>query len=185
MDNNIKKTFSITLVATVIILYLIYNFLLRENINNLIELEHQLNIQSLIYESQVQDYMNIQSNKELLLALYNEITRELVAFNYIPHAMVNISNLMNQKNITENKFNIGNRQEVNYIGNVGNFYKNIFIVPLNISGVGSYKDIMKYLNSLNYLHYFILVDRVNIVPTLETELFYLDLNVSIVVGENY
>lgn len=180
-----KKILIISIICTIALQFLIYIFLLRDSFKEITILDKEIESQNLIYQGILENYVNVEENKYLFTTMESENISKVVDISTLPYAIVNISNLMAENNIEEDIFNIGHMQSIDYIESIESFYDEILFLPIHISGVGNYNDIMNYLRSLNYTTNFYLIDSLKIIQTVEDEVYYLDLNVFIVVGSNY
>lgn len=185
MYYNTKKILIISIISTVAIQFLIYIFILRDSVKEIIILNKNIESQNLVYQNILENYINIEENKYLLTVMQKENMNEIVDISKLPHAIIKTSNLMAENNIKEDTFNIGNIQLVDYIESIDGFYDQISLLPIHISGVGTYNNIMNYLKGLNSTTNPYLIDNIKIIQTLEEEFYYLDTNILIVVGSNY
>jgi len=173
VELKIKRITIIISMFIFCLLYLLYIVLVRESIAEVLALSNEINNTTLIYEAKLENYTNIESNRQLLLSLLEETSREIVSAENLPRAIISVSNIMMQNNIIENRFSLGN---------ITRIYNDIFIQPINITGFGSYENIMNYLISLNNSNEFFLIDRIRLTKEDEDN-FYLNLDMFIVTGD--
>ena len=177
MNSKIKKIMTLATISTLCFLYLLYIFVIQRQLTEINILRNETNSRTLIHETQLKNYFNMHENEHLLLSMHAEGNKRIIGSDELPRAIVNVSNLMIQNNIIENRFRLGSVTSMHY---------DISAAPLNISGLGQYSDIIAYLADLNSSNELLLIDRVNIsLANSEENIFYLDLNILIIIGDSH